>query len=172
MSGHRDDAFEHGAPTPDALGTDALIEHILSRYHEVHRAEWPGILALSRELERRGVSPDLRVLLETLAEELEAHMFKEEARLFPMMRQGGGLLIGHLIEDMGAEHRRTDTDIAALGVLLDRVPAALRSAPEHQALLQAVDKLIADLREHMRLEDEVLFPAFRAPGTGPLLPLP
>ena len=44
--------------------------------------------------------------LAEMARALEHHMFKEEARLFPMTEQGGHALIGLLVDDLDAEHRR------------------------------------------------------------------
>ena len=81
-----------------------LIDHILTRFHETHRRELPGIVALARELEGKGATPTLADDLDVMAKALEMHMFKEEMRLFPMMEQGGNTLIVHLIDDMQAEH--------------------------------------------------------------------
>jgi hypothetical protein len=75
-----------------------LIAHILARFHETHRAELPELVALAK-----AHAPGLLGPLQDLAVALELHMFKEEARLFPMMEQGGNTLIGHLIEDLTAE---------------------------------------------------------------------
>ncbi len=51
---------------------------------------------------------DLAGHLESMAAALEAHMSKEEMRLFPMMEQGGRALIGHLIDDLRQHMRAGD----------------------------------------------------------------
>jgi regulator of cell morphogenesis and NO signaling len=125
----------------------ALIAHILARFHETHRAELPELVALAK-----AHAPGLLGPLQDLAVALELHMFKEEARLFPMMEQGGNTLIGHLIDDLSAEHRQHEVAVARLKALLrGPTPAALR---------QGLDKLLADLQAHVQVEDEELFPLF------------
>lgn len=138
------------------IDTEALIAHILERFHETHRRELPGLIA-----QAQAVSAPLGGMLAALAEGLEQHLFKEEMRLFPMMEQGGSSLIVHLIDDMQAEHERQQQELLELQALIDGEAIAAR-AP---ALQQGLAKLLADLREHMRVEDEVLFPRFR-PAVG------
>ena len=40
------------APQLAAMNVTALIDHILTRYHEIHRHELPELLALARKVER------------------------------------------------------------------------------------------------------------------------
>jgi regulator of cell morphogenesis and NO signaling len=150
-------------PTANTLRADdvpTLIAHILERFHDTHRRELPGLVALARELGASGA--ELAGHLDTMAKALDLHMFKEEMRLFPMIEQGGSPLIGHLIDDLAREHRAHDEAIARLEELL----AALHVAPEHVgiagALRAGVAKLVDDLRQHMHAEDDVLFPPFAA----------
>ena len=89
--------------------TGALIDHILSRYHERHRSELPGLLDLAEKVGRVHAtdqqSPkDLAQSLTALGRELEGHMAKEEMILFPAMRAGGGAGIGPPVAVMRAEH--------------------------------------------------------------------
>lgn len=35
-----------------AMPVDSLIDHILARYHEIHRHELPALIALARKVER------------------------------------------------------------------------------------------------------------------------
>lgn len=89
-----------------------LIDHTLTRFHETHRSELPGIVALARELEGKGATPTLADDLDVMAKAPEMHMFKEEMRLYPMMEQGGNTLIVQHIGDMQAEHL-DHADVAA-----------------------------------------------------------
>ncbi|MGE0748934.1 MAG: DUF542 domain-containing protein, partial [Rhodospirillales bacterium] len=98
-------ASEIDAPRAPA----ALIEHILSRYHAVHRHELPELIRLARTVEkvhaRHPACPaGLADALEEVAAELESHMQREEIVLFPLMRQGGHPMIAHPIACMRHEH--------------------------------------------------------------------
>ncbi len=75
--------------------TAALIDHILTRYHEMHRADLASLVPLAERVERvHDADPDvprgLARALATLRDEMEDHMAKEEMILFPAMRVGGG----------------------------------------------------------------------------------
>ena len=137
-----------------------LIDHILTRFHETHRRELPGIVALARELEGKGATPTLADDLDVMAKALEMHMFKEEMRLFPMMEQGGNSLIVRLIDDMQAEHGLHGDEVAHIEALLQALPAA-GAGSALASLRTAWTGFLADLAEHTQLEDERLFPMFR-----------
>lgn len=159
------------AAHPDPARTEAFIAHLLERYHEVHRAELPGLVRQAQALQAHGLDPALAAALQGLAQALEQHMFKEEMRMFPMMEQGGNTLLHHLVADMEAEHRQHDA-------LLDRLRTQLAAAqvgsqPGARVALQqwqrGVAKLLADLAEHVRLEEKLLFPRF-VPAPRPARP--
>ena len=139
-----------------------LIDHILTRFHETHRRELPGIVALARELEGKGATPTLADDLDVMAKALEMHMFKEEMRLFPMMEQGGNTLIVHLIDDMQAEHLDHADVVAELEHRMADLMAPAGTEPDVAALRAAVAKLFDDLAQHVQLEETVLFPMFEA----------
>jgi regulator of cell morphogenesis and NO signaling len=56
------------------MATD-LIDHILTRFHETHRRALPGIVAMARELERKGTMPTPADDLDVMAKALEVHRF-------------------------------------------------------------------------------------------------
>jgi regulator of cell morphogenesis and NO signaling len=147
-----------------------LIEYVLERFHETHRRELPEILGLARALEA-AVGPadglnelaelaELTKQLKTMGNALEEHMFKEEMRLFPMMEQGGNSLIGHLIDDMHAEHLSHRDEIARIELRLSRLAVPAGAESELLALRAAVAQLFDDLAQHIDVEDDVLFPMF------------
>jgi regulator of cell morphogenesis and NO signaling len=153
---------------PESLPDAALAEYIVDRYHEAHRRDLPAILALAEALAARGAGDALALRLKRMADDLEAHMFKEEMRLFPMIEQGGGALVGHLVDDMVGEHRMHEDSVAEVRALLaDFVPPP-DGAADVSALRAAVEALFADLAEHVRIEDEVLFARF---GDAPRAPI-
>lgn len=163
------------AAPPDPARTEAFIDHLLARYHEVHRAELPALVRQAQALQAHGLDPALADTLQALAQALEQHMFKEEMRLFPMMLQGGNTLLHHLVADMEAEHRQHDELLAQLrsqlaAVRVDSQPGARVALQQWQ---RGVAKLLADLAEHVRLEEALLFPRFvPPPRTGAAGDLP
>lgn len=144
-------------PQPSAA---TLIADLQVRFHDQHRVDLPLLVDLARAHEWRGGSPGLADRFAAMAEALEAHMFKEEARLFPMMEQGGNLLIGHLIDDMHAEHLAHRAEVAHIQSLLAAERAEPAAEAQLSALRAAARKFFEDLAEHMRIEDEQLFPMF------------
>ena len=155
----------------DAAEVSALIEDILARYHEPHRRDLAAILALARDESLRAPFPHLEERLADFAEALEMHMLKEEMRLFPMMEQGGHGLVRHLIDDLRGEHgshREALGDLESLRRALD----GAAGVPGAQPLAAALGRLSRDLEDHIRAEDEGLFPRFEGAGTAPPAPRP
>lgn len=151
-------------PQPDSSSA-ALIEHILSTFHEGHRRDLPALINLARQLPASEAAPSFADELQALMLDLEAHMFKEEMRLFPMMEQGGNTLIGLLIDDMAQEHARHSQHTPQMSARL----AALQVPPEHQATLDTLrtgwQAFLAELAQHVAAEDNGLFLMFKTPGT-------
>ncbi|MFO1341488.1 MAG: hemerythrin domain-containing protein [Burkholderiaceae bacterium] len=154
-------------PAPNDTDLPALIAHIVERFHERHRRDLPRLVAAARELGPAGAG--VAAHLTAMASALEQHMFKEEMRLFPMMEQGGSPLVGLLIDDLEREHRTHEASIERLQSLLAAlvVPAGREAAAE--AVRAAAGRLVADLSEHVRLEDEDLFARFAAAPRSPTL---
>jgi len=76
-----------GQPDPGIAG---LIAHILFRYHETHRREFPEAIRLARKVEAAHVAePEcprgLGDHLAFMADDLESHQQREEQVLFPMI---------------------------------------------------------------------------------------
>src|SRR5690606_20157582 len=103
------DGLDGGASPSAPEETDALIGHILSRYHGTHRRELPELIRLAAKVEAvHRDNPEapagLADALETLLRELEEHMGKEEAELFPLMRSGVQPVSAQAIARLRHEH--------------------------------------------------------------------
>lgn len=143
----------------------ALIDHILTRFHEVHRRELPELIRLARTVEKVHAGHPARPAglsdaLVEMAEELEAHMRKEEMVLFPLMQRGGHPMIGHPIAQMRHEHDAHGARIRALEEITGGCGAPADACATWRALYVGVRKLIDDLMEHIHLENNVLFAQF------------
>lgn len=146
---------------PEQIG--ALIDHILTRYHAVHRQEVRELIVLARRVEAAhsnhpAVPAGLADLLTSIAWEMEAHMQKEEQGLFPALRDGhGGMAIA--MELMRDEHDDHAARLEQLAALTRGHQPPDDACGSWRALYAGTAKLTADLRDHVRLENEVLFPA-------------
>lgn len=141
----------------------ALIEHIQMRYHEGHRCAFPELLALAVAVDDHGIGDGLTNELAAISKALEQHMFKEEMRLFPMMEQGGNTLIGRLIGDLHPEHVDHEVAISTLRARLVLLSGIHRSDAALRQLFHGVEELAHELAQHIRAEDEELFPLFLTP---------
>lgn len=153
------------APPPTPLDAPGLIELILTRYHAVHRAEFPEAIRLARKVEAvhvddpecpRGLADHLAFM----ADDLEGHQQREEQVLFPMILNGGSPMIRFPIGRMMAEHAEVEAQLLRLRALTHDHTAPPGACHTWQALVRACRKIDADLREHMRLENEHLFAPF------------
>jgi len=148
-----------------AYETAALVDHILTRYHEVHRAELADLGPLARKVET--VHEDDPLLprglanaLDELAKEMEEHMAKEEMILFPAMRAGGGAGIEHPIAVMRADHDDHAKNITRIRELTNDLTPPEHACGSWRALYSGTQKLFDDLASHIALENDVLFPRF------------
>lgn len=144
-----------------------LVDHIRTDFHLVE-LELMNALAASMDRLRRPPRPSLtpvREAFDVLAEELKTHMEKEEKVLFPWIRAGRGDLAHAPIRVMLLEHRET---VALLDTLHERTRdlAAAGTAGDLPAdVASALELLDRHVREHMHLENDVLFPrALRGEG--------
>lgn len=153
------------APRAPDSDTGGLIDLILARYHETHRREFPQAIALARKVEAvhataaqcpHGLADHLALMLD----DLESHQHREEQVLFPMILAGGSPMIRFPIGRMMAEHEDVEAQLQHLQALTADFTCPPGACGAWQALNALCGKLDADLREHMRLENEVLFAPF------------
>jgi len=153
------------APGASPETTEALIELIETRYHATHRRELPELARLARRVEAAhqahpAAPHGLADLLETMADELEGHMQKEERILFPMMRRGGHPMIAQPISVMLAEHDSHGVHLREIERLAGDFTVPEDACPTWRALAVGARKLVDDLMEHIHIENNVLFPRF------------
>lgn len=171
-------ALQRSDVVPEAASPSALIDHIVARYHDVHRAQLPELIRMARRVEAvHRENPDvpagLADLLEEISQELQSHMLKEEQVLFPMLKSGGNPMVGHPIGMMRAEHVDHGEALDKLNALTHDATAPLGACNTWRALYAGIAQLGDDLIHHIHLENNVLFPPFEAPsapssqGCGP-----
>lgn len=125
-----------------------LVEHVVAGFHR----PTPQLFD-DAEAELRSLGATAARALEALADlraQLISHMAKEETVLFPWLVSERAHTAGAPIRVMQLEHLDTLA-------YLDRV-RALASAAFAGAASPHLDALERSLRDHVRIEDEVLFP--------------
>ena len=154
-----------------SLDSAALIEHILERYHEIHRRDLPELIALAQKVERvHHDVPDaplgLADMLKRLYIELDTHMKKEEFVLFPAMREGLEKGITQPIVMMRSEHDFHDETIQSIKGKVHDFVVPEGACGSWERLYTGTAKLCSDLRDHIHVENDILFPRFELAAQG------
>ncbi len=158
-------ALQHQQPMPAAPSAGELIDHILLRYHEVHRQQLPELIRMARRVEAVHrdhplVPQGLADHLETMEQELLEHMSKEEQILFPLLKQGGHPMVVHPTGVLRHEHVSHGEQIERLAEFTHQHQPPSDACNTWQALYAGTARLTEDLIEHIHLENNLLFPAF------------
>ncbi len=156
---------ESDSPPETSLGTAELIQHILIRYHAVHRDEMVELIALSCKVESVHAShPDvpkgLAELLHQMLGELEVHMKKEEIILFPAMQRSSEGRFNEPISKLRHDHKDQGEQLHQIESLTNDFTPPDDACRSWQALYAGTAKLTEDLMTHIHLENNVLFPRF------------
>ena len=153
---------------PAVADPAALIDHILTRYHDVHRHQLPELIRMARRVEAvHRDNPDVPVglaeHLENMEEELNDHMLKEESILFPALKSGGNAFVVHPIAMMRSEHVDHGAQLDKLMQLSHDATPPAGACNTWRALYAGIAQLNDDLINHIHLENNVLFAQFDAP---------
>jgi regulator of cell morphogenesis and NO signaling len=145
----------------------ALIAHIISRYHQVHREQLPELLRMARRVEavhraHPQVPTGLADVLEVVEQELLVHMQKEETILFPLLLAGGNPLVQQPINMMRAEHIHHGAMLERLSELSHNATPPEGACNTWRALYAGLAQLQDDLVNHIHLENNLLFTQFEA----------
>ena len=143
-------ANEIGTYDWQASSTGALIDHILNRYHDVHRRQLPELIRMARRVEQvhgeRDACPrGLADLLTAIHQEMESHMQKEEQILFPMLRSGLGSQAQGPITIMRHEHDDHGNSLERLMVLTDNIRPPKGACNTWRALYTGLNEFRNDL---------------------------
>ena len=143
----------------------ATIDHILQRYHDVHRGQFEELVPLAQkvaEVHADSFPAEVPELLAYMQNELLMHMMKEERMLFPMAKQGLGSRAAMPVNVMMHEHEEHDRALAQLKTLTNHFTPPQNANKDQQRLYALAQELSDDLEEHIHLENEILFPRILA----------
>ncbi len=160
-------ALQRPSALPGVSEPGALVDHILARYHDVHRVQLPELIRMAHRVEAvHRANPDVPAglgnLLEEIQQELLSHMQKEEAILFPMLKSGGNPFVNQPIGMMRAEHVEHGAALEQLNALTHDATPPAGACNTWRALYAGIAQFGDDLINHIHLENNVLFPQFEA----------
>jgi regulator of cell morphogenesis and NO signaling len=158
--------FTEKGDTPMKL--HGIIRDILDTHHAYVRRAMPDISAQLVDWRARDQSVEpLAREFAALCEELALHMMKEEQILFPSISRfeatgaAGGCGLDGPIAQMEFEHTRANRSLEQIRTFSEKISSERGAAlgDSERAALNALDEFRADLVEHIRKEEEDLFPA-------------
>ena len=167
-----------GAIVPDveSYSLSRLIQHIVRTHHHTVRQELPRFAELSKRIANKhgGAAPqykEVATLIEQLRDEMFAHLEKEEQMLFPYIVRldeaaEHGFATPHAcfrsvaqpVSVMVQEHDSAEGIVARLRQLTNGFQPPQWSCPRNTAFHASLAAFEKDLRQHVHLENDLLFP--------------
>ncbi|MEE8312911.1 MAG: iron-sulfur cluster repair di-iron protein [Myxococcota bacterium] len=149
-----------------------LADHIENVHHSYLREELPRLASLIEEVvrahgERHAELLECRDVFDSLRHELEAHLFKEERILFPMIRdlEASATLpdfhcgtLRNPIRVMEHEHDGAALALSRLRELTGDYAPPDDACNTYRAAFTGLAELEADLHRHIHKENNILFP--------------
>lgn len=153
-----------------------LIAHIVQKHHGFVRTEIPRLEALLVKVNgRHGNShqelAQIQDLFIAVAQELQAHMMKEEQMLFPYIeRLETAVRLGEAqpqacfgsvefpISRMVADHDDAGELFASMRRLSNGYVPPAEACPSFTAMYRGLEEFEQDLHRHIHLENNILFP--------------
>jgi regulator of cell morphogenesis and NO signaling len=169
---------EHGGPPvdPASLPIGRLIQHIVRVHHQYVRQELPRLAEMAQKLaaKRSDRAPELKdveKLLEELRADMFAHIQKEEQVLFPFISQMDQdsivayppahacfRSVAHPVSKMMQEHESANHTVAEIRRLTLNFQLPEWACATHIVLFAGLSEFETDLKQHVHLENDVLFP--------------
>jgi regulator of cell morphogenesis and NO signaling len=158
-------AATNGERNWDQATPSELVDHLLTRYHAVHREQLPELIRLARRVEqvhadRADCPSGLADHLTAMAQELESHMRKEEDVLFPMIVHGQGATAGPPITVMRMEHDEHGIALRRMEALTQDITPPRSACTTWRALYAGLRTFRQDLMAHIHTENNILFERF------------
>lgn len=164
------------ADTYSSMSQTELVEYIIDKHHVYTRQEITHLTPLmakvaSRHGDHLPVLNELKGLFEEVAIDLEPHMMKEEAVLFPYIQQleysvSNGRTaafppfgtVAHPVRMMSVEHEQVGDLLAKMRAITNDYELPDWACPSFTALYHRLQSFELDLHQHIHLENNLLFP--------------
>lgn len=153
-----------------------LATHIVGRHHAFVRREAPRLETLAgkvadKHANRHPELPQIRNVFAAIAQELSAHMMKEENLLFPYISQMESAVVAgdppppaffgsvqNPIARMLAEHDDAGELLGQMRKLSGGFQPPDDACPSYRGLYHGLEEFEGDLHRHIHLENNILFP--------------
>ncbi|MBL7749416.1 MAG: iron-sulfur cluster repair di-iron protein [Chitinophagaceae bacterium] len=152
-----------------------LADHIVTHHHQYVKNEMPAIAGYLQKIAAKHGSrhPEMLNVFEVftaLKEEMDMHMHKEEAVLFPRIKEMEALLtagnqptvqVTYLKAPIGMmeqEHDHAGTAMAAIRELTGNYILPEDACTTYKLSFAALEAFERDLHQHIHLENNLLFP--------------
>lgn len=150
-----------------ALAPADLVDHLEATHHRYLHDELPALDALAAKVlaahgERHPELVEVQRLVTALRFDLEPHLMKEEAVLFPAIRRlaaGEPLDLRAPIRVMGTEHEQAGELLAALRDATGGYGVPEDGCASYRLLYERLAELERDTHLHIHKENYLLFPA-------------
>jgi regulator of cell morphogenesis and NO signaling len=156
----------------DAMTLTELADHIEQTHHAYLREELPRLEFMTEKVSRVHGDKEPRLLqvreaFVALKAELEPHMMKEERVLFPIIRQLEASTttpefhcgsVANPIRQMEHEHDQAGDALAIIREATDDFVPPEWACNTYRAMIDTLEKLEADMHQHIHKENNVLFP--------------
>jgi regulator of cell morphogenesis and NO signaling len=160
------------SPNDEFQNLDQVIQYILKVHHNYLWREMGPLESLVKQVAVLHGSRDERLhdvqrLFSAMIEDLGWHLRREENIVFPRilaLEKGQDLdpdedpLVELNIGPMAFEHRGAEAVLAEMRLLTQDYQAPEYACHTYLAMLRQLEHFEMDMVEHIRLEDEVLFP--------------
>ncbi len=170
-------ALPQNRTQPAAAPLRNLITTIVTKHHEYLKRELPAIEAAVAEAARaeggsfHETASAMFPLFQHFRRELEAHMKREESTLFPLIERLECALVAgqpaprnsfgplsNAIQFMNEDHDFENKLLGMMAEASDGFSSPPEAPSNYATLMHRLRLLKRDLDEHVRKEDEVLFP--------------
>lgn len=140
-----------------------LVRFIVSHYHAQLRTTFVELIALAERVETTNrhhpMCPwGLRAHLEMMHEGVLDHLAKEERVLFPMILEGYGARTAGPVRVMELEHDEHCRNLSRTRELTHNLSLPSDASDAWRDLYLRLISLELELRDHIHLENDVLFP--------------
>jgi len=150
-----------------------LADHIVATHHDWLSTELPRLANMVKRVEdvhaeHHPEIHELRHVLASLQDEMEAHMWKEEHVLFPMIKtlDAADLMpklhcgsIVQPIQVMEYDHQNVGDAIEKMRMLTNDYTPPPEACSTYHLMLEGLAELEADTHRHVHKENNILFPA-------------
>jgi regulator of cell morphogenesis and NO signaling len=171
----------HKSETPErnwyAAPLGELIGHIVDEHHAYMKAALPRLRSLISTVQKAHAAQHgdmlrrVQAIFNDLDEDIGSHLMKEEQVLFPFIttaearaQQGLPMLSGpcgsvcHPIQQMEHEHESAGRALASLREVTYDYALPSDACPTFRAMYEELQRMEADLHQHIHLENNILFP--------------